>query len=195
MLEKYLLDIEDGPFHLMEHFLSEQEADRLFEHLQKNTPWRKDTIKIFGKIYDVPRLQALYGDSDMNYTYSGISMDPLPWTNVLTDLKLKIESQSSFKFNVVLINYYRDGQDSNGWHSDDEPELGKYPKIASISLGESRVFQLRHKITKKRNDIRLDNGSLLLMSGDAQSSWKHQIPKSTKVKGPRINLTFRRIFS
>ncbi len=194
MLNSYLLDIEDGPFHLIEDFIDPEASQSYFNHFIESVPWRKDKIKIFGKIFDIPRLQAWYGDQGFSYTYSGIKMEPLPWTPELSELKNRVEQISGFLLNSVLINLYRNGQDSNGWHSDDEPELGLNPQIASISLGEERVFQLRHKETKERKDLILKDGSLLLMSGTAQTKWKHQIPKTKKNLSPRINLTFRRIF-
>lgn len=141
----------------------------------------------------IPRLQAWYGDNYQAYTYSGLTMKALPWTPELGELRKRIEQHTGFLFNSCLANLYRDGNDTVGWHSDDEPELGVNPTIASLSLGESRDFQLKHKITKEKLTIPLKTGGLLLMSGETQHYWQHCIPRTKRVKSPRINLTFRLI--
>jgi alkylated DNA repair dioxygenase AlkB len=156
------------------------------------TPWRQDPITVFGKSYSQPRLTALYGNQDLSYGYSGIRMQPLPWTKTLLEIKNKIESITPVKFTTVLLNLYRDGKDSNGWHADNEKELGINPYIASLSLGQSRDFHLKHNTKKEqRIKIELHHGGLLLMGGTTQHFWKHQIAKTAKPIGPRINLTFR----
>jgi alkylated DNA repair dioxygenase AlkB len=175
-----------------QHFYEDTIATGIFEKLLVETPWRQDPIKVFGKVYDQPRLTALYGDHNLNYGYSGIKMSPLPWTKTLLDIKEQIESVTPVKFTSVLLNLYRDGKDSNGWHADNEKELGLNPYIASLSLGHSRVFRLKHNSLKdKKLNIELEPGSLLLMGGPTQHFWKHQIAKTSKPVGPRINLTFR----
>ena len=177
-------------------FFSEKIADSYFETLLNETNWRQDDIKLFGKTYKQPRLTALYGEDGKNYTYSGITMNPLPFTSVLREIKEKVEEVSEEKFNVVLLNLYRDGQDSNGWHSDDEKELGENPVIASVSFGAERKFYLKHKEDKSaKHKIVLENGSLLIMKEQTQRFWKHQIPKTKKNISPRVNLTFRKIIS
>ena len=138
---------------------------------------------------------AWYGDSNSIYTYSGIKLAPLPWTDLLLQIKRRVEAAAVSSFNSVLLNYYRDNRDSMGFHSDDEPELGLRPTIASLTLGDERRFVLKHKRNGfvKPVRLRLASGSLLLMKGDTQQYWKHGIAKETRVCGPRINLTFRRI--
>ncbi|MFN4198090.1 MAG: alpha-ketoglutarate-dependent dioxygenase AlkB family protein [Flavobacterium sp.] len=173
-------------------FLQSIEADILFHQLMNETPWRQDPITVFGKSYPQPRLTALYGNQNLSYGYSGIRMQPLPWTKTLLEIKTKIENLTPVKFTTVLLNLYRDGQDSNGWHADNEKELGINPYIASLSLGQSRDFHLKHNTMKEeRIKIELHHGSLLLMGGTTQHFWKHQIAKTAKPIGPRINLTFR----
>lgn len=174
-------------------FLGQEEAFELYDALQEQTDWQQDTIKVYGKSHLTPRLTSWVGDSWMTYRYSNNTMKPASWNPLLLSIKTKVEQATNTKFNSVLVNYYRDGGDSNGWHSDDEPELGARPIIASLSLGAARDFHLRHKIRKElKQSIALENGSLLLMRGDTQSCWQHQIPKRAQAAG-RINLTFRTI--
>jgi alkylated DNA repair dioxygenase AlkB len=160
-------------------------------------PWRAESIVVWGRTYAQPRLIAWYGDAGMIYTYSGIQLTPLPWTPALLDVKSRVEAVTGTDFNSVLLNYYRDHRDSMGLHSDDEPELGERPILASLSLGEERTFILKHKRDKalKPVRLRLASGSLLLMKGDTQRYWKHGIDKEKHPCGPRVNLTFRRILT
>jgi alkylated DNA repair dioxygenase AlkB len=169
--------------------------DEILHHLITHTPWRQDEITVWNKRYQQPRLVGWYGDPGSAYTYSGITLTPLPWTDLLLDIKKQVEKVAAITFNSVLLNYYRDNNDSMGFHSDDEPELGKKPVIASLSLGEERTFILKHKTNKltKPFRLRLASGSLLLMKGTTQKHWKHGIAKEAHQSGPRINLTFRRI--
>ena len=177
-------------------FFSSEAADRYFKYIMCETLWQQDIIKLFGKTHLQPRLTALYGDENSTYSYSGIRMFPKPFSKVLKEIKSKIEAEVHLRFTSVLLNQYRDGSDSNGWHSDDEKELGINPAIASISLGAERVFQLRNKKDKNlKKKITLAHGSLLLMKGTTQHFWQHQIPKTKKDIAPRINLTFRVIAS
>jgi alkylated DNA repair dioxygenase AlkB len=166
---------------------------QLLDTLIESTPWRQQQIKVYGKKYLQPRLSAWYGDEA--YSYSGILLKPLPWTDTLLELKNRVESIIDHQFNSVLLNYYRDQNDSMGMHSDDESELGKQPVIASLSLGEERSFLLRHKYRKDIGSVKLSlsSGSMLVMKGDTQSHWKHGITKERKPCGPRINLTFRKV--
>lgn len=175
-------------------FLGPEEGDRLLQTLQVQVPWRQDPIRLFGKTMLQPRLTAWYGDREAVYTYSKLRLDPLGWLPALLDLKHRIEAFSQFRFNSVLLNLYRDGRDSMGWHSDDEPELGPNPAIASLSLGVSRRFLLRHKTRPDRTTLLLSHGSLLLMAGPMQHHWQHHIPKTKQPLGPRLNLTFRQIY-
>ncbi|MEK0190259.1 MAG: alpha-ketoglutarate-dependent dioxygenase AlkB [Oscillatoriales cyanobacterium] len=182
----------DGEVIFYPNLFSIQESDRLFSELDSSVKWRHDTIHIYGKKIPLPRLTAWYGDEGKSYIYSGIEQHPEPWNSTLRLIKLKAEEISKITFNSVLINLYRDGKDSVSWHSDDEPELGENPIIASISLGGTRRFSLRHKTSKDyKIDIDLPKGSLLLMKGETQHFWKHQIAKTAKSVEPRINLTFR----
>lgn len=173
-------------------FLSKTEADSLFLELLENTPWQHDEITVYGKKHLQPRLTALYGNDGKPYSYSNITMHPHHWTFTLQKVKTLVETVSNTNFTSVLLNYYRDGRDSNGWHADNEKELGTNPIIASLSLGAERNFQLKHNTdNSQKKNIILENGSLLLMKGTTQHFWKHQIPKTLKPIGPRINLTFR----
>lgn len=169
--------------------------DQLLSELINSTAWRQEEITVYGKSYLQPRLSAWYGDS--GYSYSGIRLEPTPWNSTLLYIKTRIEALTENDYNNVLLNYYRDQNDGMGMHSDDERELGRQPAIASLSLGEERVFLLKHKYRKDLKTIRLPLpcGSLLLMGGDTQRHWKHGIAKTRKPCGPRINLTFRKIFS
>lgn len=167
--------------------------DSLLQALIEDTAWRQEEITVYGKPYLQPRLSAWYGN--LAYSYSGIQLEPLPWTSTLLGIKLQVEALVDLEFNSVLLNYYRNQNDSMGMHSDDERELGPQPAIASLSLGEERSFLLKHK---SRNDLKtvklaLPTGSLLLMQGDTQKYWRHGINKERQPCGPRINLTFRNI--
>lgn len=167
----------------------------LFSELLAHTPWREKKVKVWGKIHPQPRLVAWYADGNETLAYSGIRLGALPWTPVLAQLKQAVERLSGHAFNSVLLNYYRDQQDSVGFHSDDEPELGRTPAIASLSLGEVRTLVFKHKHDKTIKDIKLPlpSGSLLVMKGPTQANWKHGIPKETRPCGPRVNLTFRQV--
>jgi len=157
--------------------------------------WRSEEVVMWGRKLPQPRLTAWYGDADASYAYSGIQLHPLPWTPLLLDIKTRVEETAGSTFNSVLLNYYRDHHDSIGFHSDDEPELGDRPIIASLSLGAERTFILKHKTLGRlgRVQLRLAPGSLLLMSGDTQRCWRHGILKESRPCGPRVNLTFRQI--
>ncbi len=174
------------------HFFDQKVADEIFSQLKTEIPWQQDEIRVFGKTHQQPRLTALFGNDGKPYSYSNIKMQPNPWTLLLQKIKSYVESTSDTNFTTVLLNLYRDGKDSNGWHADNEKELGNYPIIASVSFGTERVFQLKHNtIPGLKQNIVLEHGSLLLMKGTTQHFWKHQIPKTAKPIGSRINLTFR----
>jgi len=170
-------------------------AEELLRALIDETPWRQDPIILWGKSMLQPRLIAWYGDPGCVYRYSGLSLVPLPWTERLAALKSHVERAAGYRFNSVLVNYYRDNKDSMGFHSDDEKELGPQPVIASVSLGAERVFVLKSRRDSETRPFRLKlaSGSLLLMQGDTQANYKHGIPRQSSVLGSRINLTFRRI--
>jgi alkylated DNA repair dioxygenase AlkB len=183
-----------GESRLYPDFFSQKLADIYFRKLQDSLDWKQEPIRMFGKMVMQPRLTALYGDPDRPYGYSGIAMNALDWTSELRGMKERLQEFSGIEFTHVLCNYYRDGQDSMGWHRDNEAVLGKNPSIASITFGATRLFQVRHYETKSHKiDIPLTHGSLLMMSGESQNHWEHQIPKTKKVFGPRINLTFRKL--
>lgn len=169
-------------------------ADQFQERLQNTLEWKHEPIRMFGKMVMQPRLTALYGVESRPYGYSGITMTPNKWTSELKEMKDRLQEFTGIEFTHVLCNYYRDGNDSMGWHRDNEAVLGKNPSIASVTFGVTRIFQIRHYETKAHKiDIPLSHGSLLLMSGESQHHWEHQIPKTKKVLGPRINLTFRKL--
>jgi alkylated DNA repair dioxygenase AlkB len=186
------LDLTDAEVIYYPHFFDKAEADSIYAELINEIPWQQDEITVYGKKHLQPRLTALYGNEGKPYSYSNIKMQPHPWNLLLQKIKSKVESVSGTNFTTVLLNYYRDGKDSNGWHADNEKELGTNPIIASISFGAERTFQLKHNSDKdQKKSIVLEHGSLLLMKGTTQHFWKHQIPKTAKPIGPRINLTFR----
>lgn len=192
--EKIILELPDAIFEYYPNFLSKEKADEFFKVLNENTPWQQDKITVYGKNHQQPRLTALYGNEGKPYKYSNIIMNPHPWNAALLNLKELIEEKANNKFTTVLLNLYRNERDSNGWHADNEKELGRNPIIASISLGEERTFQLKHNTIKEaKQHIILKHGSLILMKEGSQIYYKHQIPKTTSSKNPRINLTFRRI--
>ena len=180
---------------------SEQLSSQYLHALINTLPWQRAEITIAGRRIPVPRLQCWMGDAQSQYSYSGMRLTPLPWTEQLLAIKTRVETVSGYHFNSVLLNYYRDGKDSVAWHSDDEPELGKDPVIASLSFGAQRLFELRpirHKhgeqeIQEKKFKLLLDNGSLLLMGGQLQGLYQHQLPKQATLSLPRLNLTFRSI--
>ena len=187
-----VLDLPDAEVTYYPDFLSKKEATQYFDSIYKDTKWQQDDIKVFGKTYLQPRLTALYASNKNSYSYSNITMYPEVFTFALSEIKTRIEKIVDVTFTSCLLNLYRDGKDSNGWHSDDEKELGKNPIIASVSLGEDRVFKMRNKTDKQlQTKLILSSGSLLLMKGKTQHHWQHQIPKTSKKVAPRINLTYR----
>lgn len=176
-------------------FFAPSESDRLFDILRAELAWRQDEITLYGKTHPIPRLQAWYGKSHTTYRYSSLVLKPLPWTATLLDIKRSVEAACGHPFNCVLANLYRHGRDYAAWHSDDEAELGVEPVIASVSFGATRKFRLEHKRDRglERVDLELEHGSLLIMKGRTQDCWKHQLVKTAKPCGERINLTFRHI--
>ncbi len=183
----------DGEVFLYENFLTENSALEWYKVLEEKIVWKQEGMKMYGKFLDFPRLTAWYGDEGKVYKYSGLVNTPLPFTSELIEIKETIEKRMSVSFNAALLNLYRDGKDSMGWHSDDEKELGNNPVIASLSFGATRTFQLKHKINKEKRTILLINNSLLMMRGTTQHFWRHQIPKTAQQLKPRINITFRKI--
>lgn len=176
-------------------FLSKAKADRLYNKFFSDIPWQKYKIKIFGKTYDQPRLTSFHSIGNKKYNYSQIGIKNNIMTQDLKNLLSQIHDKTSYRFNSVLLNLYRDGMDSNGWHSDNEAELGDDPKIASITLGQERFFHIKHKKIKElKYKILLKHGSLLIMGEKSQTDWVHQIPKTRKKINARINLTYRYIY-
>lgn len=185
------LELPDADVTYYPNFLSTDMANTYFSKLKNTIAWQQDDIKVFGKVHPQPRLTALYSNNDRPYSYSNITMHPKPFTKEIQLIKHQIEVLANCEFTTCLLNLYRNGKDSNGWHADNEKELGQNPTIASVSLGAERVFHLKHNTKPDKSKIVLENGSLLLMKGKTQHYWKHQIPKTAKEIGERINLTFR----
>ncbi len=190
--EPQRLNLPDSDITYYPDFMDTSLANDYFTLLKENIVWQQDDIKVFGKVYAQPRLTALYANNDKPYSYSNITMKPFMFTKELQSIKEKIEAIAQCNFTTCLLNLYRNGKDSNGWHADNEKELGRNPVIASISLGAPRYFHLKHNnIPEQKHKVLLEHGSLLLMQGETQHFWKHQIPKTAKPIGERINLTFR----
>ncbi len=191
---KNLISLKDTQLIYIHDFLSDEESKYWFLRLQKTIPFESGEITLFGKKYSKPRLEAFFAENNLNYSYSGQKLMTRLFTADLHSIKSRIEEKISFRFNALLVNLYRDGNDSNGWHSDNEKELGPDPIIASLSLGASRKFEMQHKQSKERFKLILEPGSLLIMLEGSQIFWRHQLPKDKKVKESRINLTFRKIY-
>ncbi len=174
---------------------TEQEAAAIFKELKEQTNWQQHQIKMYGKLIDCPRLSAYFGQPNTHYTYSTIvKLSPTPFTKTLLALKQKAEELAKTEFNCMLANYYRDGKDSMSWHADGEPELGPEPIVASVTFGAARMFHLKHQTdASKKYKLPLENGSILVMGKRTQHEWLHQVPKTAKPIGERINLTFRYI--
>lgn len=186
---------QDGELYLLRGFYPKSQANRYYDALMQNLNWQSEQLFIYGRWLTVPRLMAWYGDSGAQYRYSGVEHVAQAWTPALQAIKADIEAVCGYRFNSVLANLYRNGQDSMGCHADDEKELGKNPCIASLSLGETRLFRFRHPVSATRLDIELADGDLLIMAGSIQHHWRHELPKTRKPKQPRINLTFRWVLS
>ena len=185
-----------GAFELIlkENLLQESEARTLHRQLLADLPWTRDQIRLFGRWVSIPREQCWIGDSGLHYRYSGVTLQPHPWPDWLEPIRDCVNAAAGESFNSVLCNHYRGGRDSMGWHSDDEPELGPDPIIASVTLGEPRRFHFRHRHDRHRRlQLTLPHNSLLIMPAGLQREWQHQLPKSQRAMGSRINLTFRRI--
>ncbi len=182
----------DGEVFFYPEFFSKTESDQLFNTLMQEISWKQEPIIIFGRQVIQPRLTAWYGDEGMSYRYSGITMQPDRWTAALLQIKERIEQVSGKRFNSALLNLYRDGKDSMGWHRDNEKELGINPVIGSVSFGATRKFVLKHyRDHALKRSVELTHGSFLCMQGKTQHCWLHSIPKTEKPLGSRINITFR----
>ena len=188
-------EIENGYIQFDPNFLEQKEADHYYTTLRAELPWKQGHVKLFGKVHPTPRLESFHGEDGLTYSYSGNTLAATPFTPELRELKERIEAITQKQFNCVLVNFYRDGKDSNGWHADDEKELGQDPLIASVSLGVTRRFDLRHIKNGHLLHLDLNHGSLLIMGGALQHFWKHRIGRSQKISTGRINLTFRYIIN
>jgi len=189
------IPMPDAEIFYLDHLGLARSDTEVLRMLIAEVPWQSQEVTMWGRKIPQPRLTAWHGDPGRIYAYSGIELHPSPWTPLLLDIKTRVEEAAGSAFNSVLLNYYRDHHDSIGFHSDDEPELGERPVIASLSLGEARTFILKHKRSREIEPVRLRlaSGSLLLMKGDTQHSWRHGIPKESRACGSRVNLTFRTI--
>ncbi len=192
---KQHIPLDGGDVFYWPQWVPAAEALELFETFQRDLAGEQSKIRMFGKSVLIPRMNAWYADAGLTYTYSNKTFQPQPWTEALLEVRHRVETTTGHTFNSVLANLYRDGRDSNGWHSDDEHELGTNPVIASLSLGGERKFHLKHKRNPdaERVYLTLAPGSLLLMTGSTQHNWSHQVPKTAKPVAPRVNLTFRTI--
>ena len=190
-----IFNVIDGEILFIRNFLSPADAKKYYDAIYKTINWKQEQISFYGKTFPVPRKTAWYGNEGLNYSYSGIKCFPETWTEELLKIKAAIEKFTPPEdFTSVLLNLYNDGNDKMGWHADDEKELGINPTIASLSIGETRRFDLKHKQNKELHyKFELTSGSLLIMRGALQHHWVHQIPVQKKVKNSRINLTFRTI--
>ena len=188
------LGLFEGEARLWPAAFPDEEASGLFAELRGGIHWHAEEIQIFGRRVPVPRLVAWHGDPGADYEYSGTPHVPEPWTPALARIRGRVAELTGETFNAVLLNLYRDGRDGMGWHADDEPELGRNPLIASVSLGATRRFCLRHRRRRQlKHDLQLPHGSLLLMAGPTQHHWVHALPKTRAAVGERINLTLRRV--
>jgi alkylated DNA repair dioxygenase AlkB len=183
----------DGEFRYLAGFWSPAEADDLFAQLSAQLAWSRHTVRLFGRELPAPRLSAWHGEPNATYRYSGTRHAPQPWSAALLAARARIAGALGLDFNGVLGNFYRDGADAMGWHSDDEPELGPAPVIASASFGAPRRFALRHRDSGRREVLELGHGSLLVMAGASQRCWQHALPRTARPCPPRINLTFRQL--
>ncbi|WP_414638584.1 alpha-ketoglutarate-dependent dioxygenase AlkB family protein [Arenimonas sp.] len=191
---KMLYPIPDGTLHFKPDWLPRAEADEVLAGLMDSIRWETHRIRMFGREVDSPRLSCWIGDSGASYVYSRTRFEPRPWPAALQALRPRIDAAAGVVMNSVLANLYRNGQDAMGWHSDDEPELGTRPVIASLSLGGTRRFAFKHRRDPtKKFALDLAHGSLLIMSGDTQANWRHALPRTARTVAPRLNLTFRRI--
>ena len=191
-MQRYQLD--EHELLLIPDFLPPEKAEQMHRRLTGELPWHQGQVRLFGREHPIPRQQCWVASQGLTYRYSGQTLTPHDWPAWLAPLAEEVGNYAGETFNSVLCNRYRNGQDSIGWHSDNEPELGPAPVIASYSLGETRRFQFRHRHDHSRKlTLELSHNSLLIMPAGLQSLWQHQLPKTRRPRGPRINLTFRRV--
>ena len=193
-VQEEILSMPNAEVTFYQNFFDLRESNKIFQLLHDKINWRQDKMKLYGKDINLPRKTAWYGDRNKSYTFSGIHLNPEPWIPILLQVKERIEKASEVKFNSVLLNLYRHGNDGISWHTDAEPELGENPVIGSVSFGGTRRFMFRHRQDQTlKAEVELTHGSFLLMAGETQHFWQHQIPKTSRQVEPRINLTFRAI--
>jgi len=186
------LSLPDADVRIARGFLARDAGEACFTALRGSVDWRRDRVRVFGRSHPLPRLHQWYGDPGTDYRWSGLCMRPQRWTDVLARVRDQVGAATGCRFNSVLVNLYRDGDDGMGWHADNEPEFGAEPVIASVSLGAERDFTLRRRDRRGRTEVLpLPHGSLLIMAGPTQRHWQHALPKRRRVREPRINLTFR----
>jgi alkylated DNA repair dioxygenase AlkB len=191
--QRQLFRLPDAELHYWPTYLAADQANRLQQQLAEQLNWQRARIRLYGREVAIPRRQVWMGEPHCRYRYSGTDFLPEPWHPLLQQLAQRLSQTLQQPFNCVLLNQYADGQDHMGWHADDEPELGEAPQIASLSLGQSRRFDLKHRQLECQLQLQLQHGSLLFMAGACQQYWQHRLPKQAQVKAERINLTFRYI--
>jgi alkylated DNA repair dioxygenase AlkB len=187
----HVIPLQDGELLYYPHFFTAEVADRYLRLLTAQVDWKQEGMMMYGKPVLFPRLMAWYGDVGSSYAFSGKRYEPAAWTSELSEIKGLVAKAAGVSFNSVLLNRYRNGNDSMGWHADDEPELGRDPVIASVNFGATRRFMFRHQQEGLKYELNLTHGSLLIMKGSLQHHWQHQVPKTAKPMAERINLTFR----
>ncbi len=192
--EPEFIPLQGGELSFWSSFLSPEQADALYRAFYRDIPWEQSRIRIAGREILIPRLNAWFGDPGAHYSYSGTTLIPRPWTPSLLGLRRSVEEITGLRFNSALLNCYRDGADSVDWHSDNEPELGRAPAVASVSLGAVRRFELRRRDQRRQKfQLYLPHGSLLLMAGELQHYWQHRMPRDRTLADGRINITFRTV--
>lgn len=184
---------QDGECLYYPNFFDQKESNSYLNKLYHKIEWSQEEMFIYGKQVKFPRLSAWYGEKEKTYSFSGKTYTPLVWNESLLAIKYKVEEFCNTSFNSVLLNLYRNGADSMGWHADNEQELGRNPTIASVNFGAARKFQLKHLMSKEKIEVVSEHGSLLIMKGKLQHYWQHQIPKTKLKVSERINLTFRKV--
>lgn len=180
---------------LIEGFYDPEACRRFRHHFVYAHAWPENRYTYSGRQFILPRLQTWHADAGIRYSYSNNLLQTQPWTDVLSEIRARVETFLGHSFNAVLVNHYRNGEDHVGWHADNEPELGESPVIASLSFGAERIFAYRHKSTRATGQLLLRNGSLALMQAGFQQDWLHSIPPDRQVSEARINLTFRQVFN
>jgi alkylated DNA repair dioxygenase AlkB len=189
-----LFNDSTGQMVIIKNFISKSESEHYFNQLLDSISFEQQDIHLFGKKIPIPRMESFHSTNGSTYGYSGKRLTTNPFNQTLLTLKNRIEKSFDLSFNSVLVNLYRNEQDSNGWHADNEKGLGINPQIASLSLGQTRRFQLKNNLSQKRHVLYLTSGDLILMRGSMQHHWKHQVPKEKYPCSPRLNLTFRYIY-